>query len=162
MCRTRILVLDDEEAVRDLLVEALEQAGYATLGLAAGADALARVSELTPELILLDMLMPGMDGFEVLARLRTNPQSARIPLLIISALGGVLFLDADGRTALGVSGILTKPLHLPALIEHVRRIIGPGDAVEPHASEAGDPRPSSRHREALRQGATDARDRSGP
>ncbi len=126
MSSPRIVIVEDEEWVRALWVEALEEAGYAVEGFAAGADVLARLEELAPDLILLDMMMPGMDGFEFLARLRANPASVRIPLLIISALGEVLemAIDERGARALGVAGILAKPLGVPTLLEHVQRVIG--------------------------------------
>jgi CheY-like chemotaxis protein len=126
----RILVVEDEQAVREVWVEALEEAGYDVLGFAEGADALARLSELRPDLILLDMMMPSMDGYEFLARLRANPSSTRIPLLIISAIGESLSMsiDAPGAETLGVAGILPKPLNLPDLLGHVERIIGPPSA----------------------------------
>ncbi len=126
----RIVVLEDEEQVRDVWMEALEEAGYAVRGFGVGADVLARLGELAPDLILLDMMMPGMDGFEFLARLRANPASARIPLLIISAIGESLDLsiDAQGARTLGVAAILAKPLNLATLIQHVERIVGPARA----------------------------------
>lgn len=126
----RVVVVEDEEEVRAVWVEALEEAGYAVHGFAVGADALARLSELRPDLILLDMMMPGMDGYEFLARLRTNPESAEIPLLIISAVGESLSMSIDERGArtLGVAGILAKPLNLATLIEHVERVVGPAGA----------------------------------
>jgi CheY-like chemotaxis protein len=104
-----------------------EEAGYAVQAFGLGADVLARLGELAPDLILLDMMMPGMDGFEFLARLRANPESARIPLLIISAIGESLDLSIDARDArtLGVAAILAKPLNLKTLLEHVERIVGP-------------------------------------
>lgn len=126
----RLMVVEDEEEVRAVWVEALEEAGYTVHGFAVGADALAGLSELRPDLILLDMMMPGMDGYEFLARLRTNPASAGIPLLIVSAVGESLSMSIDTRGArtLGVAGILAKPLNLTTLIEHVERVVGPARA----------------------------------
>jgi len=130
MAPPRIVVLEDEDQVREVWVEALEDAGYAVEGFGVGADVLARLPELAPDLILLDMMMPGMDGFEFLARLRANPASGRIPLLIISAIGESLELSIDERGArtLGVAAILAKPLNLPTLLQHVERIVGPARA----------------------------------
>jgi CheY-like chemotaxis protein len=56
-------------------------------GFALGADVLARLPDLAPDLILLDMMVPGMDGYEFLARLRAQPMASSVPLLIVSALG---------------------------------------------------------------------------
>jgi CheY-like chemotaxis protein len=126
----RIVVVEDEAGVRALWVDALEDAGYAVRHFALGAEALAQLAVLKPDLILLDMMMPGMDGYEFLARLRTDPSSGAIPLLIISALGDSLSLALDERSArtLGVVGILPKPLDLVTLLEHVRRVVGPARA----------------------------------
>lgn len=130
MAPPRIVVLEDEEQVREVWMEALQEAGYAVRGFGAGADLLTGLAELAPDLILLDMMMPGMDGFEFLARLRANPASARIPLLIISAIGESLGLSIDERGArtLGVAAILAKPLNLSTLLQHVERIVGPARA----------------------------------
>jgi CheY-like chemotaxis protein len=123
----RIVVVEDEAEVRAVWVEALQEAGYTVHDFALGGDALARLSEVRPDLILLDMMMPGMDGYEFLARLRTDPASAGIPLLIVSAVGDSLSTSIDERGArtLGVVGILAKPLNLATLIGHVERIVGP-------------------------------------
>jgi len=123
----RIVVVEDEAEVRALLVEALEVAGYSVRGFAIGAEALAELGGVAPDLILLDMMMPGMDGYEFLARLRTDPGTRPIPLLIVSALGESLAMSLDDRGArtLGVAGVLNKPLDLANLLEHVKRIIGP-------------------------------------
>ncbi|SRR5581483_6795712 len=123
----RIAVLEDEEDVRAVWVEALEEAGYRVEGFAGGPELLARLPDLAPDLILLDMIMPEMDGYEFLARLRANPASSHIPLVIVSALGESLArsIDQRGAAALGVAAILAKPLTLPALIEHVERVVGP-------------------------------------
>ncbi len=123
----RIVVLDDEADVRAVWVDALREAGYAVEGFALGSDVLARLPDLAPDLILLDMMMPGMDGYEFVARLRASPTSARVPLLIISGIGESLSMAIDerGAAAMGVAAILPKPLDLVTLIEHVERIVGP-------------------------------------
>jgi CheY-like chemotaxis protein len=123
----RIVVVEDEAEVRALLVEALEAAGYSVRGFAVGAEALAHLGGVTPDLILLDMMMPGMDGYEFLARLRTDPGTRAIPLLIVSAVGESLAMSLDDRGArtLGVAGVLNKPLDLTNLLEHVTRVVGP-------------------------------------
>jgi CheY-like chemotaxis protein len=123
----QIVVIDDEVEVRQLWVDTLRRAGYAVEGFALGGEALARLPELRPDLILLDMIMPEMDGYEFLARLRANPDSARVPLLIVSALGEFLSgaIDERGAATMGVAAILAKPVDLPALVERVRLIVGP-------------------------------------
>jgi CheY-like chemotaxis protein len=126
----RIAVLDDEDEVRAVWIEALQEAGYRAEGFALGADLLARLSDLAPDLILLDMMMPGMDGYEFLARLRAQPTASRVPLLIVSAMGEALSISIDERAAgaMGVVAILPKPLDLPTLLGHVERLVGPAAA----------------------------------
>jgi len=123
----RVLVLDDEEPVRDLWVDALREAGYDVVGFVRGDEALARLPDIDPAVIVLDMLMPHMDGFEFLARLRAA-SADRTPLLIISALGESLVhsIDAHGSTILGIAGILMKPVDMSRLVAEIQRIIGDG------------------------------------
>src|SRR5574337_479014 len=71
MAHSQILVLEDKEFVRDVWVDGLEEAGYSVVGMASGTEALARLPKLNPQLILLDIKMPDMDGIQFLARLRT-------------------------------------------------------------------------------------------
>lgn len=127
MTRRRVLVLDDEPDIAEVWVYALERAGYEAVALTSGVEALARLRELAPDLILLDMAMPGMDGFGFVARLRARAVSADIPVLIVSALGGGLLRVTDPEAArrLGVVGILPKPVSLETLVERVRRILTP-------------------------------------
>ncbi len=129
MARKRVVVLDDDELVRDLWGDALKKAGYDAVGIAVGSEALERLADLRPDLILLDMMMPEMDGFEFLARLRANPVGAAIPVLIISVLGDALVegIDRRGAATLGVAGILPKPVEVSTVVEQVKRIIGPGE-----------------------------------
>jgi CheY-like chemotaxis protein len=126
----RIVVLDDEDEVRAVWIEALHVAGYHAEGFALGTDVLARLPDLAPDLIVLDMIMPVMDGYEFLARLRAAPTASRVPLLIVSAMGEGLSvaIDERGADAMGVVAILNKPVRLPALLEHVERLVGPAAA----------------------------------
>jgi CheY-like chemotaxis protein len=82
----RILVVDDEEGNRDLLKRRLEREGYRIISAAGGAEALKVVGSEAPDLVLLDMLMPGMDGYEVLQALKSDPASRDTPVIMISAL----------------------------------------------------------------------------
>jgi len=123
----RIVVVEDEAEVRSLWMETLEGAGYSVRGFGVGTEALADLAQRASDLILLDMMMPGMDGYELLARLRTDPRTGGIPLLIVSAVGESLSLSLDARDArtLGVAAVLSKPLDLVTLLEHVARVVGP-------------------------------------
>jgi len=128
MTKVQVLVVDDEDRLRDVLIAVLESAGYTTAGVGSGNEGLARFAEFQPDLIVLDMMMPGVDGFEFLARLRGEPFNSRVPVLISSALGGTLAraIEPGSAATLGIVGVLPKPVEIDALLDRVRAAIGPG------------------------------------
>lgn len=83
----RILVVDDEGTNRDLLEAILSRDGYQVELFADAASALAQALEAPPDLILLDLLMPGMDGLEACERLKRNPATSGIPVIVVTAVG---------------------------------------------------------------------------
>src|SRR5512140_130707 len=112
----RILIVDDEPFNVDYLEQELEEAGYATLTAANGQEALTRVEADSPDLVLLDIMMPVMDGFEVLRRMKANPASRDIPVIVISASNS---LESVVRgIELGAEDYLPKPFE-PVLL-HAR------------------------------------------
>jgi CheY-like chemotaxis protein len=127
-------VVEDQTSLRTVLVDALGEAGFETTGFADARKALAALNGSHPRLILLDMMMPGMNGFEFLAALRADPSAAGIPVLIVSALGDELqqAIDARASDALGIAGILAKPFDLATLVGSVKGVMsrGPGPEVE--------------------------------
>lgn len=129
MPKVQILVVDDEDRLRDVLIAVLESAGYTTAGVSSGNEGLARFAEFQPDMIVLDMMMPGVDGFEFLARLRGEPLHSTVPVLISSALGGTLAraIEPGSAATLGIVGVLPKPVEIDALLERVNATIGPGD-----------------------------------
>jgi class 3 adenylate cyclase/CheY-like chemotaxis protein len=82
----RILVVDDNPSIRDLLSRRLTHAGHQVTTASEGAAALALVAADPPDLVLLDIMMPGMSGFEVLCRLKADPETGKVPVIMISAL----------------------------------------------------------------------------
>jgi CheY-like chemotaxis protein len=124
----RIFVLEDEYPVRTVIMEALAQAGYAAIGFGDGAAALEALTAQQPDMIILDMRMPRMDGFQFLDKLRANPACASIPVIIVSGLGDELLRAIDARAAesLGVVGIFAKPFDVPTLIRYVRGSLARG------------------------------------
>lgn len=98
----RILVVDDDETLANLLVNLLAMKGYEATKSFSGEQALQAVSEEPPDLILLDIVMPGLNGFDVLTKLRRNPTTEDIPVVIVSALSDELYVlegwvrDTDG------------------------------------------------------------------
>jgi len=115
-----ILIVDDSEANRTTLESLLGPDGYQLTQAANGPEALARATETPPDLVLLDVMMPGMDGFEVCRRLRANPRLAEVPIIMITA------LDDDGSRLAGLEAgaddFITKPFNRAELRARVRTI----------------------------------------
>ena len=121
-----VLIVDDHEMARDTLVGMVEHAGYPAVAFANPAGALARIAEQRPALILLDMMMPEIDGADFLRRLQAIHDGAAVPVIVVSAIGHLLqgMRRTDVRSA-GVAAVLSKPVTYTALIEAISRIIGP-------------------------------------
>lgn len=107
MPNKKILVLDDEEDILELVRYNLAKEGYQVTCAASGERALSRVAEDLPDLILLDLMLPGMDGLEVCRKLKANPNAARVPIVMLTAKTE----DADIVTGLelGADDYVTKP-----------------------------------------------------
>ena len=116
----KILVVDDERHIVRLVEVNLQRAGYDVLTAYDGVEALEKVASETPDMIVLDVMMPRMDGFEVLQNLQANPATADIPVIMLTAKAQ----DADifkGWQS-GVSSYLTKPFNPRELLTFVERI----------------------------------------
>lgn len=131
-----ILVVDDNEANRRLLIDLLTVHGYAVRSAHDGPSCIAAVAEAPPELILLDVIMPGMDGFAVCRSLRENPRHHMLPIVMVTSLDPyqerVKGLDA------GADDFLSKPIHAPELLARVRSLLRVKhlyDQVEAQAKE---------------------------
>jgi CheY-like chemotaxis protein len=120
-----IVIVDDHEAVRDALLGMVEEAGYEAVAFSNPAGALARIAEHRPALVLLDMMMPGIDGAEFLARLRRLRDGRDVPVIVVSAIGHLMQGRESDVNAAGVAEVLSKPVSYTTLIAAVRRVIGP-------------------------------------
>jgi len=107
MHRYRILIVDDEPTIVKFLQANLEANGFETLGAMDGVEALQTIEREIPDLLILDILMPKMDGFEVCRRLR---EWSQIPIIMLSALGDVS--DKVRCLDLGADDYITKPFSL--------------------------------------------------
>ncbi|MFA7268390.1 MAG: response regulator [Sterolibacterium sp.] len=117
-----VLIVDDDARNRKLVETLLRAAGHEVRCAGSGADALAAVAAAAPELILLDLMMPGMDGFEVARRLKADPSARNIPIVMVTALD-----DASSRARLaaaGVSQVLVKPVDRWALNACMDKLLG--------------------------------------
>jgi CheY-like chemotaxis protein len=117
-----VLIIDDEIHIRRLTARMLEMAGYQVLEAASGAQALSLLEETRPDVITCDITMPGMNGFEVLEALKSQPDTAEIPVIILTAAGEEK--DADRATALGAADYVTKPFGTINLVETIERQLG--------------------------------------
>lgn len=115
----RVLVVDDAAPIRNLIGAVLAAAGIKSVIYAGdGVEALERIAEAVPDLVVLDIMMPRMDGFEVCRRLRADPRCRRLPILVETALG-----SPEERTDIfraGATDVVSKPIHGPELIARVR------------------------------------------
>jgi adenylate cyclase len=134
-----ILVVDDTPQNLDLLTRRLRSQGYEVATAADGEEALARVAELAPDLVLLDIMMPRLDGIETVRRLKADPAHRHIPVILVTAKSDprdvVQGLDAGG------DDYLTKPIDHAALLARVRsmlRIKTLHDTVQDQAKELAD------------------------
>ena len=112
-----ILVVDDEPSIRDLIVAVLEEEGYLARGAHSGFAALDLVPELRPDLVLLDMMMPQMDGRETIRRLRQLPDGGRTPVIVMSAA-----VSAEGAGE-GMAAFIAKPFDLVALLDTIASVL---------------------------------------
>ena len=118
-----MLVVDDERDIREVVVEALEAEGYQVIDARDGVEGLRQLRAHHPDVVLLDLMMPGMNGWEFCAARTREPDLCAIPVIVISAMERVNGLDAQA--------FLQKPFALDALVSAVRRYGGePGVAAQ--------------------------------
>ena len=115
-----VLVVDDECDIRELLVDTLLDAGFQVIEAANGKAALEKVARDHPSIMLLDISMPGMDGYEVLWRLKENPETQDLPVTLLTGVPA-----SEGEQAameLGISNYISKPWD-PGVVEAVVRVV---------------------------------------
>jgi two-component system NtrC family sensor kinase len=115
-----VLVIDDDATARELIADHLKAQGFSVVTAAGGVEGLKLAKELQPTAITLDVMMPDLDGWSVLAALRQNPELADIPVIMVS------IVDEHRRgLALGAAGYLTKPIDREQLQRLIRRFMAP-------------------------------------
>lgn len=115
---TAVLVVDDEPTLRTVVAELLRDEGYAVVAVGDGAAALAALAEVVPDLVLMDVMMPGMDGRAAYLAMRAHPAGAALPIVFASAGADPADLPADAV-------FLRKPFDLDDLLALVARLAGP-------------------------------------
>jgi CheY-like chemotaxis protein/predicted regulator of Ras-like GTPase activity (Roadblock/LC7/MglB family) len=137
----KVLVVDDSVSVRKAIERMLAPRGIAVAGCATGREALARLPEDPPDLLICDLLLPDLDGYEVCVALRRMPALAATPVLFISGIAGRE--SEDRATGLGVEGVLRKPFTGDELVATVERILAAGAPGRPRPPEAAAPSPAA-------------------
>lgn len=135
--KQKILVVDDEPEAVELVEFNLRQAGFAVVTAADGAGALKKTRALLPSLVVLDLMLPEMDGLEVCKMLRRDPATAAIPIIMLTAKAAEI--DRILGLELGADDYLTKPFSPRELILRIRKILarGRGEAEPPETLTFG-------------------------
>src|SRR5438093_500163 len=118
----KVLLVDDEDSLRKVVKELLERDGYIVAEARDGAQALDQIDRVGPDIIVLDLNMPGLDGYGVLSHLRSRPTTADIPVIVLTAKG-----DEDNEVRvfeLGADDFLTKPFRARALSARLEAVLG--------------------------------------
>jgi signal transduction histidine kinase/DNA-binding response OmpR family regulator len=113
-----VLIVDDDDNLRELLRVHLQAAGYQVRQAAGGLAALEEVRNKRPDLVVLDIRMPDLDGFDVAAVIKNDPETARLPILVLS-----IIEDRERGFRLGIDRFLTKPLDVDALLAEVSALL---------------------------------------
>src|SRR5680860_264281 len=117
----RILLVEDNEMNRDMLARRLTRRGYDMLLAEDGAKGVATASAEQPDLILMDMSLPVLDGWEATRRLKAAPETERIPVIALTA--HAMATDEEKAVAAGCDDYDTKPIDLPRLLEKIERLL---------------------------------------
>lgn len=131
-----IFCVEDDASIRELMLYALRASGFTAEGFCDGASLLETLTARTPSLILLDVMLPGMDGLEILGCLRSSPATARIPVIMASAKGTeydkVKALDA------GADDYLAKPFGMMEMVSRIRAVLRRcGNRTQPDTLRVG-------------------------
>jgi DNA-binding response OmpR family regulator len=121
----RILIVDDDAHIRELLRQELEQAGYGVMEAGDGFAAIQQVKTLKPDLVILDVMMPQMNGFDAAAVLRNDPDVAEIPIIMLS-----IVQDKERGYRLGIDRYLTKPIDKDRLLGDIESLLHQGSSTK--------------------------------
>lgn len=117
----KILVVDDEKDIADLISYNLEREGFATIKALDGGKVLAVVKSQKPDLIILDLMLPGMNGLDICKGIRANPEIAHVPVIMLTAKGDEV--DKVIGLEIGADDYMTKPFSVKELVARVRTVL---------------------------------------
>jgi DNA-binding response OmpR family regulator len=127
----RVLIVEDEDNIAIALDYLMTREGYAHDRVADGSEALPRIREMRPDLVLLDVMLPGVSGYEICQTVRMDPKLQGVKILMMTARGSAM--ERRKGLALGADGFIAKPFELKELRSEVRRLLG----TDPGAAEGG-------------------------
>ncbi len=119
-----ILIVEDNEKNMKLARDVLQSRGYSTLEAVTGEDGVRVAIEKKPDLVLMDIQLPGINGIEALRRVRADPECTRIPIVAFTA--SVMSSDRSQITEAGFDGFIGKPINLKEFLETVKRVLETG------------------------------------
>lgn len=118
----RILVVEDDKFLRQILVTKIKKEGYSVIEAVTGEEGVAKVVEEKPHIVMLDLVLPGIGGFDVLAKIKGDRSTSDIPVIILSNLGSRE--DIDRAMSLGAREFMVKAHHSPQeIIEHIQKAL---------------------------------------
>ncbi|MFE1261128.1 response regulator [Streptomyces albogriseolus] len=138
----RVLVVDDNKVIRQLIRVNLELEGIEVVTAADGAECLEVVHQVRPDLITLDVVMPRLDGLRTAGRLRSDPRTAGIPLVIVSA---CTQHEVDSGLDVGVDAFLAKPFEPQELVRVVQSLVGSSTGPTGRVRGSGDAEAAAGH-----------------
>ncbi|MDO8475218.1 MAG: response regulator [Candidatus Rokubacteria bacterium] len=118
---SRVLIVEDEPDIRELVVHHLKREGYLVSAASSGEEALRQVQAAPPDLVLLDLMMPAMDGLEVCRRLRQDPATVSLPIVMLTAKGDEI--DRVLGLEIGADDYIVKPFSPKELLARVRAVL---------------------------------------
>ena len=134
LAATTLLVVDDEPEINKLVARIFEKRGYRVNTASDGAEALASVEKDRPDLIMLDLNLPRIDGWEVCRRLKSNPATRAIPIIMLTAAHANVD-DAEIGLGLGADEYVAKPFVRAVLLHNVERLLGREPSEETNPGE---------------------------
>jgi len=123
-----VLIVDDEQDILDLIAFNLRQDGFSVLTADNGLAAIDLLVKKHPDLVILDLMMPSMDGLEVCRRIRKNPETSQIPVIMLTAKSDTM--DKVIGLEIGADDYLTKPFHVRELLARIRSLLRRVDQVQ--------------------------------